>query len=165
MDERTAASENRAQAAARSSGPRPWLEAERRPPGASDATVEATGKLSEGVEWIERARGALYDFHQLSGRADLLLGEAADLLAQAGHAGWAEQVRTELVGRNVLEGRWTFQILEEYEATYWAPVRSVRAGVEADLLAGRAHVYESEMKEARRTPGLRHHEARPAPGS
>lgn len=46
-----------------------------RPDGVTDAEVEALGTLSEALEWVERARGRLYDFHQLSGHADLLLGE------------------------------------------------------------------------------------------
>lgn len=144
---------------------RPWLEADRRPAGVDDATVAAVGKLGEAVEWIERARGRLYDFHQMSGRADLLLGEAAEALDGAGHAELAERIRVDLVGRNVLEGRWTFQIVEEYDATYWEPARSARRAVESRLLAGREHVYESEMKERRRTSGRRHHEQRPEVGA
>lgn len=145
--------------------PPPWLEADRRPDGVSDDTVAATGKLGEAVEWIERARGRLYDFHQMSGHADLLLGEAADDLESAGHAEHAERIRTDLVGRNVIEGRWTFQIVEEYDATYWDVVRGAARDVRDDLVGGRSHVHESEMKEDRRTGGRRHHEARPRRGS
>jgi len=135
---------------------------ERRPDGVDDATVEATGKLSEALEWIERARGSLYEFHQKSGHADLLLGEAADDLEAAGHGELADQLREELVGRNVIEGRWTFQIVEDYDDTYWGPVREFDRLVRDQLLDGARHVYESEMKERRRTHGRRHHEARPA---
>ncbi len=138
---------------------------DRRPAGVADATVAATGKLSEAVEWIERARGRLYDFHQMSGHADLLLGEAADDLDAAGHTEWADRVRRDLVGRNVLEGRWTFQIVEEYDDTYWSVARDLRQQVETDLTGGRRHVFEAEMKEARRSQGRRHHEATPEPGS
>lgn len=138
-----------------------WLERDRRPEGVDDATVEAAGRLSEALEWIERARGRLYDFHQMSGRADLIMGDAADLLEAAGHRQWAEAVREELVGRNVIEGRWTFQIVEEYDATYWSAVRAMVAAVEADLVGGRAHVYESEMKERRRSAGHPRHRSRP----
>lgn len=140
-----------------------WLEVDRRPEGVDDATVEATGKLSEALEWIERARGRLYDFHQMSGHADLLLGEAADALADAGHADWAERIDDALVGRNVIQGRWTFQIVEEYDATYWNEVRSTVRAAEHDLVGGSQHVYESEMKERRRTRDRRHHEQRPDP--
>ena len=70
----------------------------RRPPGVSDATVR-TGKVCEALEWVERARGALYEFHQLIGRADLLLGEAADQLSAAGHDPLAAELDDALVGR------------------------------------------------------------------
>ncbi len=40
-----------------------------RPEGASDELVAAVGALSEAFERIERARGALYTFHQLTGGA------------------------------------------------------------------------------------------------
>ena len=142
-----------------------WLERDRRPSGVDDDTIDAVGKLGEAVEWIERARGRLYDFHQMSGHADLLLGGAADALEDAGHPDLAERIRTDLVGRNVIEGRWTFQIVEEYDATYWSPVRQARSDIEAALVEGRPHVFESEMKERRRTHGRRHHEERPEPGS
>src|SRR5918996_1195686 len=39
-------------------------------------TVDAVGKATEALEYVERARGHLYAFHQLIGRADLLFEEA-----------------------------------------------------------------------------------------
>jgi hypothetical protein len=123
--------------------------------------VAAVGKVGEALEWIERARGRLYDFHQVSGHADLLLGESADALDDAGQGDWAERLRDELVGRNVIEGRWTFQILEEYDDTHWWPARAAHEALDRDLVGGARHVVESEMKECRRTPERRHHEQRP----
>ena len=73
-----------------------------RPATTDDATVAAVGKLSEALETVERARGRLYDFHQLTGSADLALGEAVDELRDAGHADLADRIQTELVGRNVI---------------------------------------------------------------
>lgn len=143
---------------------RPWLETDRRPDGVSDETVEAMGKLGEALEWVERARGKLYDFHQMSGHSDLLMGEAADKLEEAGHVEIAEDLRTQIVGRNVIEGRWTFQIVEEYDATYWSKIRSFTAETSEALVDGKEHIYESEMKEDRRTKGRRHHEQRPGAG-
>lgn len=132
-----------------------------RPPGADDATVSAVGTVSEALEWVERARGRLYDFHQMMGRADLTLGQAADELEQAGHAELAEAVRSRAVGRNVLEGRWTFQIVEEFDDGYYAAITEVERQVRDALMAGRRHVFESEMKERRRTDGAPGHDARP----
>ena len=62
---------------------RPGLERNRRPEGGSDERVAAVGKFGEALEWVERARGHLYDFHQMMGHADALIGEAADELREA----------------------------------------------------------------------------------
>jgi hypothetical protein len=132
-----------------------------RPAGASDADVAAAGKMSEAFEWIERARGRLYDFHQMMGRADFLFEEAADRLEAAGHGALGDEVRQALVGRNVLDGRWTFQIVEEFDDLYYAEARRCDRLVCDRLMAGRRHVYESELKEQRRTHGAPGHEARP----
>ena len=133
-----------------------------RPDGADDDTVAAVGKASEALEWVERARGRLYDFHQMLGHLDFQMGEAADLLAAAGHEEHAKRITDEVVGRNVLDGRWTFQIIEEYDDLYWSAVRAAEAEVRDQLMAGRRHVFESEMKDRRRTDGRAGHERRPA---
>ena len=132
-----------------------------RPDGVSDETVEAVGKLSEAFEYVERARGHLFSFHQLMGHADLAIGEAADALRAAGHADVATRIERELVGRNTIDGRWTFQIVEEFDAQYYEPVRDHTRAVEQELVDGIPHLFESEMKERRRTQGAAGHEARP----
>ncbi|MEH3143652.1 MAG: hypothetical protein PGN37_26645 [Mycobacterium kyogaense] len=128
---------------------------------ASDATVEAVGKVTEALEWVERARGHLYSFHQLMGHADLLLGEACDALREAGHGEVAERIETEVVGRNVLHGRWTFQVIEEFDDGYWQVVRDHEKRVRDDLVGGKRHLHEARMKEDRRTHGRKGHQARP----
>jgi hypothetical protein len=130
-----------------------------RPDGVDDATVAALGKLSEAFEVVEEARGLLYAFHRRCGTADLTLGEAVDQLREAGHADLADRVEDELVGRNVLEGRWSFQIVEEYDDTYYSAFRDLEHSARDELAAGRRHLFEAEMKEDRRTNGRRHHEA------
>ncbi len=137
------------------------IPAHRRPSGVDDATVEALGKLSEALEVAEDARGRLYGFHRLTGKADLALGEAVEQLRAAGHGELANRIETELVGRNVLEGRWTFQIIEEYDDDYFATFKRLEAEARDELVGGRRHLFEAEMKEARRTHGRAHHEALP----
>lgn len=133
----------------------------RRGPGLDDDTVEAVGRVSEALEYIERARGHLYSFHQLVGHADLLLGEACASLREAGHGAVAERLETDLVGRNVLHGRWTFQVVEEFDDVYWAVFREHERSVRDELQFGARHVFEAEMKEQRRTHGRPGHEATP----
>lgn len=133
----------------------------RRPEGADDATVEAVGKLTEALETVERARGHLYSFHQLTGKADFEIGDAVDGLREAGHAELADRLERDIVGRNVLPGRWTFQIMEEYDDTYWSVLRAAEQSVRDELLDGRRHLHEAELKEQRRTHGRPGHAATP----
>jgi len=133
----------------------------RRPDGLDDQTVEAVGKVSEALEFVERARGDLYSFHQLMGHADLLLGEACDKLRDAGHDAIADRLESEVVGRNVLDGRWTFQIVEEFDDNYWSVLRDHERHVRDELQDGRRHVFEAQMKERRRSHGQSGHERRP----
>ncbi|CAN3129220.1 DUF222 domain-containing protein [Mycobacterium sp. smrl_JER01] len=128
---------------------------------ASDATVEAVGKVSEALEFVERARGQLYSFHQLMGHADLLLGEACEALREAGHDAVAERLETDMVGRNVLHGRWTFQVVEEFDDGYWSVFRDHERRVRDELVGGERHLHEARMKEDRRTHGRTGHEHRP----
>jgi hypothetical protein len=134
----------------------------RRPVGASDEAVAAAGKMSEALETLERARGHLYAFHQLMGEADLSLDEALERLRANGSTPLAETIERDLLGRNVLAGRWTFQVVEEFDDGYWSVFRAHERAVRDQLLEGRRHVYEAEMKQRRRTHGHPAHTARPA---
>ncbi|WP_291055884.1 hypothetical protein [Herbiconiux sp.] len=133
----------------------------RRPDGVTDATVAALGKLSEALEVVEQARGMLYGFHRLTGKADLTLGEAVDALEEAGHTELAARIRRELIGLNVIDGRWTFQLVEEYDDGYYAALRTAEREARDQLVGGRRHLFEAEMKEDRRTHGRPGHEAVP----
>ncbi|MGY0003188.1 hypothetical protein [Micromonospora sp. I033] len=139
-------------------------QAHRRPPGVSDATVEALGKLSEALECVERARGHLYSLHQLIGHADLMLDDAVALFRSAGHPELAGRIEEDLLGRNVIAGRWTFQIVEDFDDGYYALFRELDRRARDELVGGRRHLYEAEMKERRRSPGRPGHEARPGEG-
>lgn len=125
-----------------------------------DATVEAVGALSEALETVEVARGHLFAFHQLTGTADFTLEKAIDLLRDAGHPEVARRLEEELLGRNVLPGRWTFQVVEDYENTYYKPFRALEEEVR-ELTGGVAHVHEADLKRRRRTKGKRGHETTP----
>lgn len=129
--------------------------------GVSDATVLALGKLSEALEVVEHARGYLYGFHRLTGKADLALGEAVDLLRTAGHESLADALDQQIVGRNVINGRWTFQIVEDYDDGYYSAFKDAEKQARLELVEGKRHLFEAEMKEARRSHGMAHHEAQP----
>ncbi len=138
--------------------------AHRRPPGVDDATVEALGKLSEALEVVEHARGHLYAFHRLCGTADLTLGTAVEQLRAAGHGELADRLAADVVGRNVLDGRWSFQVVEEYDDGYYAAFSEAERRARDELVGGRRHLFEAEMKEAERTRGHPDHTATPPRG-
>lgn len=120
---------------------------------ADERTVDAVGSITEALETTERARGHLYSFHQLTGSADLALGEACAALREAGHVDLAETIERELVGRNVIADRWTFQIVEDYDAGYWSLFRELEKRAREELTGGAKHLHEANMKEERRTHG------------
>ncbi|HEX6937433.1 MAG TPA: hypothetical protein VF227_13010 [Actinomycetes bacterium] len=123
----------------------------RRPEGATDEMVAAAARLSEALEVVEEARGALYRFHRLTGKADGKLDDVVDLLRAAGREDLAELVRDRLIGRDVIPERWTFQVVEEYDDGYWSVFREVESRVRDELMGGVRHVGEAEMKRDRQS--------------
>jgi hypothetical protein len=126
-------------------------------------TVEAVGKITEALETVERARGHLYSFHQLTGTADFQLGEGVELLRKARHHELADRLEHDLVGRNVTPGHWTFQIIEEYDDAYWSVFRDFEKQARDTLTDGLRHLFEASLKEQRRTHGHPDHDAGPPP--
>ena len=131
------------------------------PDGVTPETVDAVGKLTKALETAERARGHLYAFHQLIGEADRRVEKTVHMLREAGHGDWADRRDRELFGRYVLEGRRTFQVVEEFDDGYWTHFRELEAACRDDLQAGRRHLREAGRKEEHRTTGEPGHESRP----
>jgi hypothetical protein len=126
---------------------------DRRPQGVPDDAVAAVSALGEALEVVEEARGALYRFHRLTGKADGKLDGVIRSLLAAGREDLAALVRERLVGRDVIPQRWTFQIVEEYDDGYWSVFREVEEAVRAELVGGARHVGEAAMKRARQPSG------------
>ena len=124
-----------------------------RPPGVSDATVAALGKLSEALEVAEQARGFLYGFHRLSGTTDRTLQEAVAMLREAGHQALADDIEQTLVGRDTILGCWSFQLVEDYDDGYWSVLRDAEEYARTELGVPARHVFEAEMKDREQRPG------------
>jgi hypothetical protein len=127
----------------------------------SDDLADAVGKLTEALETADRARGHLYAFHQLTGTSDLQVGDAVAALRRCGHDDVAGRLENDLLGRNVIADRWTFQIVEDYDDNYWSVFRALEAEVRRSLTGGVRHVHEARLKEQRRTAGHPAHSAGP----
>jgi hypothetical protein len=116
-----------------------------------DLTVQALGKLSEALETLERVRGHLYSLHQRTGTADFQLDQAVSLFMQAGHPKVAQRIQRELIGRNVIPGHWTYEIVEAFDDGYYADFRTVEKDARDELAQGRRHLYEARLKQQRHT--------------
>lgn len=117
----------------------------------SEADVQASGLMGEAFEKVERARGALYDLHQLVGGADGALDEVVEQLRRGGHDELASQIETDLVGIDVLEGRWTFQVVEEFDDGFYARWQEYVGKVRDATVGGERHALEARMKAQRQT--------------
>ena len=110
-----------------------------------EATIEAVGRLTDALDTVEVARGHLYAFHRMTGSAGREMAEAADLLEKAGHQAEAQRLRERFVGRDVIDGRWTFELVEEYDGFFYGPFRLFEAEVR-DLVGGHRHLHEAGLK-------------------
>ncbi len=133
----------------------------RRPEGVTDATVEALGKLSAALDHVEDARGHLYAFHRLCGSAETTMEEATTLIREAGHGHIADALDRGVLGRNPLPGMWSFQMVEAYDDGFYAEAKGIQQRAIDELMEGRRHIFEAEMKELRRTRGRVGHEVTP----
>lgn len=66
-----------------------------------------------------------------------------------------------MVGRNVIQDRCTFQIVEDFDDNYWSKFSQHDRQIRDELQGGVRHVFEAEMNQRRRTHGRRCHEQIP----
>jgi hypothetical protein len=125
----------------------------RRPDGVNDPTVDAVGKISEAFDLLQRARGALYTFHQQIGWVDDTLGDGLEMLREAGHGDVADELARTWLGRNVIPGMWTFELIEAFERTYYEVAVAGERHVHDVVMDGRRHIQEAERKVRRRQDG------------
>jgi hypothetical protein len=116
-----------------------------------DAALRAAHRVEVAVEWIERSFGALLDAHHAAGHAQEMLIDAARLLREAGRADLADAVLAEAACKDAAEGRWTYQIVDEFRGHLLDPARRLDERVRAELTGGVRHRHEARMK--RDTPG------------
>ncbi|MFD7591104.1 hypothetical protein ACFV84_37345 [Kitasatospora sp. NPDC059811] len=55
------------------------------------------------------------------------------------------------MGRDVLPGMWTYQVVEAYDDTNYRVLEQAEEQVRRELAAGRRHLWEAEMQHAARS--------------
>lgn len=118
----------------------------------TETELAAIHRVELGLEWLHRAHGALVAFHHKTGHAMDHLAEAEELLAEAGHDELADTLRRELLPRGVVPrengpGRWTYEVLEAFEADLYADAREFEATAREAVTGGVRHAAERRQQE------------------
>ena len=111
-----------------------------------EAERVALHRAELGVEWLRRAHGSLVEFHHATGHAMDHLYEAEATLREAGHTELADQLRDELLPSGAVEDRWTYDILEAFEAGLLADVTGYERRTRGKLADGERHITERRQE-------------------
>jgi hypothetical protein len=76
-----------------------------------------------------------------------VLQDAVDRFRQCGERELADDIEAVLVGRNVIDDHWSFELVEDYDAGYWSVFRAVEEYTRTRLGVPE-HCLEAEMKSA-----------------
>jgi len=117
---------------------------------ASDLTVterEAVHEVELAAEWLQRARGNLVAVHHNTGHAMEHLAVAEERLREAGCEDLADAVRDEYLPRGVIDdSRWTYDVLESFEAEFLADLLAFEERVRESVADGERHVAERRQE-------------------
>ena len=115
-------------------------------PEMDEGEVEALHAIELGQEWVRRAHGNLIEFHHATGHAMDHLHDAETELRAAGHDALADELRDDLLPRGAVEDRWTYDLLETFEANLLADVVDYEERAREDLADGESHVAERRQQ-------------------
>ena len=114
----------------------------------SEAEREALHRAELGVEWLRRAHGSLVEVHHATGHAMDHLHEAEATLRECGHTDLADELRDDLLPSGAVEDRWTYDLLETFEAGLLADVTAYERRARESLADGRRHITERRQERA-----------------
>lgn len=112
--------------------------------------VRAAHHLALALEYVARARGHLLTMHHLIGHADNMLDKVLEDLDETGRADLLELVRRDILGRDVVAGKWTYQLVQDFDAGYWDAWTSTEEKVRQELTGGQKFVHEAALQARRR---------------
>jgi len=116
---------------------------------AEDLAVTACHEVELGLEWLQRAQGHLLEFHHATGHAMDHLAEAERLLRACGETELANDLRDEHLPAGVVDGdRWSYDLVEEFQAGVLADVRGFERTARERLADGRRHPAERRQERA-----------------
>ncbi|WP_255194079.1 hypothetical protein [Natronobeatus ordinarius] len=113
----------------------------------TEVELEALHEVELGLEWLQRAQGYLIEFHHATGHGMDHLALAESRLREAGHDELADDVRDNLLPHGVVDDdRWSYDVLEDFQATMLAEATVLERRVRRELADGRRHVTERRQE-------------------
>jgi len=109
-------------------------------------TTTAYHEVELALEWFQRAQGHLLEFHHAVGHAMDHLAEAERLTRACGHADLADTLRDEHLPAGVDGDRWSYDLVEEFQAGVLADVQSFEVTARDRLADGTRHVNERQQE-------------------
>jgi hypothetical protein len=120
--------------------------ARREPPETTATERAALHELQLGGEHVQRAYGHLLAFHHQIGRAMDRYAAAEPHLREAGHEGFADEIRDRHLPAGVVGDRWSYELVEDFERGFLAETTGVERRVRDHLAEGVGHVTEREQQ-------------------
>lgn len=112
----------------------------------SETELDALHRAELGVEWLRRAHGSLVEFHHATGHAMDHMAETESTLREAGHTELADRLRDEVLPNGAVEDRWTYDLLETFEAGLLADVTDYERRARGQLADGERHLTERRQE-------------------
>jgi len=117
------------------------------PPDVTDAERAALHRVELAVEWLQRAQGTLIAFHHAVGHAMDHLAEAETELRDCGEGDLADDLRHDYLPRGVVdEERWSYDVLESYQAGFLRPMVDFERRSRDRIADGHRHVAERRQE-------------------
>jgi hypothetical protein len=116
------------------------------PPETTAAERAALHELQLGGEHVQRAYGHLLAFHHQIGRAMDRYAAAEPSLREAGHDALADEIRDRHLPAGVVDDRWSYELVEAFEAGFLEETTGFERRVRDRLAGGVGHVTEREQQ-------------------
>ncbi|MFC7097291.1 hypothetical protein [Halobaculum marinum] len=123
-------------------------DADRSLPELTDDEERALHLLQLGIEHAYRAYADLLGCHHRTGHAMDRFAEAEQLLREAGHDGYADEIRDRLLPLGAVEDRWTYELVTEFRHGLVDELEAFETTVRDDLAGGLDHVSERAQQRA-----------------
>jgi len=115
-------------------------------PDLTDRERAALHDLQLGVEHVYRAYGHLLAFHHEVGRGMDEFDRARERLRDAGHDAIADRFRDEVLPAGVVDGCWSYEVVEAFEAGLLSDGTSAAREARERIADGVEHVSERDQQ-------------------